>query len=93
MNQTPERLESYWDYSKQIQPLVAGTYSLEVRSFDISIYSLDYGTLQDTYTVDFTVIPEPASILLLAIGFAFIRQKYRVDNTLILGTPYVISLC
>lgn len=54
---------SNWTYPKQVGTLNAAAYSLEVRAFDNY-----YGTLQDTYTVDFTVVPEPATIVLLSIG-------------------------
>jgi hypothetical protein len=54
---------SNWTYSKQISPLPPEVYNLQVRAFD----NYD-GTLQDTYNVDFTVVPEPATILLLGIG-------------------------
>ena len=43
-----------WSHTEDIGTLNAGAYSLTVRAFDN--YS---GTLQDTYTVDFTVVPEP----------------------------------
>jgi hypothetical protein len=60
---------SNWTYSKQIQPLQPTTYSLTVRAFDN--YS---GTLQDTYPVDFTVVPEPATILLLGFGAVLVKK-------------------
>lgn len=53
---------SNWTYSKQISPLHPEVYSLQVRAFD----NYD-GTLQDIYNVDFTVVPEPASIVLFGI--------------------------
>lgn len=61
---------SEWTYSKLIQPLSPATYSLEVRAFDY-----DLGTLQDTYTVDFTVTPEPATIFLLGCGIILAGKK------------------
>ena len=45
---------SDWTYSKQIQPLPAGIYNLEVRAF-----GYESGMLWETYSVDFTVVPEP----------------------------------
>jgi len=63
---------SDWDHSKQIQPLAANDYTLEVRAFD---YQLD--TLQDTYTVDFTVTPEPATLVLLTLGLPLLRAFSR----------------
>jgi len=63
--------ESNWTYSKQIQPLVQGIYSLEVNAFDNWTGNPWYGTLQDTYTVNFTVVPEPATIALFSLGLPF----------------------
>jgi len=63
---------SYWDHSKQIQPLSANDYTLEVRAFDYKL-----GTLQDTYTVDFTVTPEPATLVLLTLGLPLLRAFSR----------------
>ncbi len=63
---------SEWTYSKDISPLSADTYTLEVRAFD---YQLD--TLQDTYTVDFTVVPEPATVLLLGFGGLLLRKHRK----------------
>ena len=60
---------SYWDHSKQIQPLAANDYTLKVRAFD---YQLD--TLQNTYTVDFTVTPEPATVVFFSLGGLFTRN-------------------
>ena len=59
---------SDWTYSKDISPLSAETYTLEVRAFDN--YS---GTLQDTYAVDFTVVPEPATFVLFGLGLLIVR--------------------
>ena len=66
---------STWDYSKQIQPLVPATYSLEVRAFDNQVGSPFYGTLRDTYNIDFTVTPEPATICLLGLGVLLVRKR------------------
>ena len=59
---------SDWTYSKQIQPLPPTTYSLTVSAF--GNYS---GTLQDTYTVDFSVVPEPCSLIFLGVGLPLLR--------------------
>ncbi len=68
--------ESNWTYSKQIQPLAIGTYSLEVRAFDGRVGHPFYNTLQDTYeTVNFTVVPDPATLFLLGLGAIFAREK------------------
>ncbi len=77
VNQTPERLESYWNYSKQIQPLPIGTYGLEVRAFDNSFVYGTPGALVDTYNVNFTVVPEPASAAMLAIGTIFLASSRK----------------
>jgi len=57
-----------WLHSIQVQPLATNNYILEVRAFDN--YS---GTLQDTYTIDFTVVPEPCTVALLGIGLPLLR--------------------
>lgn len=61
---------SDWTHSKQILPLPPETYTLQIRTFDN-----DYGTLWDTYTVDFTVVPEPATLLFVVIGVIALRAK------------------
>lgn len=60
---------SDWTYSKDISPLSAESYTLEVRAFDN--YS---GILQDTYNLDFTVVPEPATILILGFGAVLVKR-------------------
>ncbi len=80
VNQDISTYASNWDYSKQIQPLVPGIYSLEVRAFDHWTGSPWYGTVQDTYTVDFTVTPEPATIFLLGVGAILTRKNWFVKH-------------
>jgi len=63
---------SNWTHSKDISPLSAETYTLEVRAFDYQL-----GTLQDTYTVDFTVVPEPATFVLFGLGLLIVRPLSR----------------
>ena len=57
-----------WSYSEDIAPLDAGTYTLTVRAFD-----WPNGGLEDTYITSFTVVPEPATLVLLASGIMGIR--------------------
>jgi hypothetical protein len=64
--------DSTWTYSKDIQPLPIGTYGLEVRAFDNY-----YDTLEDTYNVGFTVVPEPASAAMLALGAIFLASRRK----------------
>ncbi len=59
---------SNWTYQKQIQPLSPATYSLEVRTFDNY-----HGTPGSTLTVDFTVVPEPATLAFLGVGLCILR--------------------
>ncbi|MHC4115284.1 MAG: hypothetical protein ACYSSL_08200 [Planctomycetota bacterium] len=63
---------SYWTHSREILPLPAETYTLEVRAF-----RYQSTILEDTYTVDFTVVPEPASFVLFAIGLPIVRSLSR----------------
>ncbi|MHC4097543.1 MAG: PEP-CTERM sorting domain-containing protein [Planctomycetota bacterium] len=63
---------SDWTHSKVIQPLPPETYTLQIRTFDN-----DNGTLWDTYTVDLSVVPEPATLVLLCFGASFARQIKR----------------
>jgi len=68
---------SNWNYSKQLQPLPPATYSLEVRAFDYQSGSPWFGTLQDTLTIDFTVVPEPSTFAILGFGLPFFRAFLR----------------
>lgn len=61
---------SYWNYSKQIQPLSVNNYNLEVRAFD----NYD-GSLDDTYNADFTITPEPSTIALLCFALPIFRTS------------------
>lgn len=63
---------SDWTYSKDISPLPAETYTLEVRAFDCRL-----GTLEGAYTVDFTVMPEPATLVLFGLGLLIVRPLSR----------------
>ena len=68
-------MPSIWSYAEEISPLPAETYSLTVRGFEY--YS---GTLEDTYVMDFTVVPEPATIWLLAAGMLAVRATKRNES-------------
>lgn len=63
---------SNWSYSQQIGTLAPGDYVLTVRAF-----SHDEGILRDTSVTEFTVVPEPAAILLVGIGAIVIRKGKR----------------
>ncbi len=67
---------SYWNFDKQIQPLVAGIYSLEIRTFDNRGGPFE-GVVQDTSNTGFTVTPEPATAILLMAGAIFLRRRSR----------------
>jgi len=68
---------SNWNYSKQIQPLAVGTYSLEVRELYGKLDSPFYGMLLDTDNTSFTVTPEPASAVMLGIGAIFLASRRK----------------
>lgn len=57
-----------WSYRKDIGTLPLGTYNLTVRTFESTINT-------DTYLTTFEVVPEPSTILLLALGIFGIRFK------------------
>jgi hypothetical protein len=63
---------SYWTHSREIPPLAADTYTLEVRAL-----FYQSSTIWDTYTVDFTVVPEPASLVLFGSGLLIVRPFSR----------------
>lgn len=60
-----------WSHSEIIGTLPADYYNLTVNAH----YSGPY-TGTDTYLTSFTVVPEPATALLLAIGMVQIRLKF-----------------
>ncbi len=59
---------SDWTYSRPISPLPANTYTLEINSYDYDDNSLD-----ETYIIEFTVVPEPASMAFLSVGLCILR--------------------
>ena len=59
-----------WSYTHNIGTLHVGTFDLTVNAID------DYTLFNTgTYTTSFEVVPEPASILMLAIGALFCRKR------------------
>jgi len=62
-------IPSTWSHLEQVGLFDAESYSLTVRAFEYQD-----GTLKDTYTRDFVVIPEPATLLLLALGSLISRE-------------------
>ncbi len=57
-----------WTHSENIGMLAIGTYDLMVNT----IYAPD---VSDTFTTSFEVVPEPATLLLLAMGGLMMRRK------------------
>lgn len=60
-----------WSYSEDIPSLDAGSYTLTVRAFEPP-----YGEPGNTYITSFTVVSEPATIALLAIGALLLTKRY-----------------
>ena len=69
---------SYWSHSEQIGTLVPDTYSATVRLF--YPYALPGEELQDTYVTEFTVTPEPGTLLLFGLGGLLLRSSYNNLN-------------
>jgi len=65
-------IPSTWSHLKQVGPFDAESYSLTVRAFEYQD-----GTLKDTYTVDFPVVPEPCTLVFLTIGLPVLRAFSR----------------
>lgn len=63
-------IPSTWSHLEQVGPFDAESYSLTVRAFEYQD-----GTLKDTYTRDFVVIPEPSSVFLFALGALIIQRR------------------
>lgn len=66
----PLTIPSSWSHLEQVGPFDAESYSLTVRALEYQD-----GTLKDTYTVDFTVVPEPATFVLFGLGGLFLRKR------------------
>ena len=61
-----------WDHSEAIGTLAEDTYSLTVRTF-----GLPGPTFADQYTTSFDVVPEPASAVLVLLGFSGLLRRRR----------------
>jgi len=66
---------SYWSYSETIGTLVPGTYTTTVNLF--YPYDPTGQELQDTYVTDFTVTPEPGTLVIFGLGSLTILHKRR----------------
>jgi hypothetical protein len=56
-----------WSHTENIGTLSAGLYDLTVRTVEDSVVS-------DTYSTSFEVVPEPATLILLALGSLISRE-------------------
>jgi len=65
-----------WTHVEEIGTLVLGNYDLTVEAYCRSSPEFDY-VLKDTIYSDFTVVPEPTSILILTLGALFIRYRSK----------------
>jgi hypothetical protein len=63
---------SSWTHDEPIGVLSPDYYALNVRAYDYRD-----GTLQDEYTLDFTVTPEPSTLFFLGIGLLTIKTFSR----------------
>jgi len=61
-----------WNYFEDIGNLPAGTYDLLVKTDQPA-----FSGLEDTYSITFEVIPEPTSILFLAVGSLLTFKRSR----------------
>lgn len=65
-----------WSHDEVIGTLSQGNYDLLVQAYWRSSGAADY-ILHDDYSVNFEVVPEPASILLLGSGLISFRKINR----------------
>lgn len=69
-----------WSHIEDIGVLMPGNYSLIVNAYWRPSPEGSY-ILEDTYPADFTVVPEPASILLFTLGMFITRCRNRVSKS------------
>ncbi len=72
--QTGTQIPKPWFHNEEIGILSQGSYDLSVQSYRRISDMTDY-ILQDTYSTNFEVIPEPASILLLLAGMPLLKKR------------------
>ena len=74
----PYTVVTPWSHSQDIGTLPAGLYELTVRTFEVP-------NITDTYSMTFEVVPEPTTVLLLALGVIGIRVIKRTPQALTLN--------
>ena len=69
----PWQVVTNWSYYEDIGTLPTGNYDLVVRTIEDNIVT-------DTHQTSFEVIPEPATLLLLAMGAFVLRQTNKIHR-------------
>ena len=64
-----------WDSTVNIGTLSAGAYDVSSKAWVIEDLICPEPRLADTYSTSFTVVPEPAMLLLLGLGTVILRRK------------------
>ena len=59
-----------WSYSEDI-----GTLPVDIYDLTVNVINEYEPSLNDTFSTSFEVVPEPASLLFLAIGMAIVQRK------------------
>lgn len=76
---TQQTISPYGSYSwNLIHDNEMAIYPLGLGNHSVTGTVINYGT---TSPIEFEVVPEPATFLLLATGWAFIRHKRRISNS------------